>query len=460
MELQHTLCNEITFNGVGLHTGKEVTLTMRPAPADSGYMICRTDLAEPATINAVAELVASTERSTLLKSRTMSVGTVEHALAALYALGVDNCLMEVNGEEFPILDGSAAPYVEAIKRIGLQEQKAEREYFVVKRPFEVKDDESGARILVLPDDTFAIEAHLSYNSPLLDHQFASWSLQDSFETEIAKARSFVFVRDIMKLHKMGLIQGGDISNALIIADTPLSDEERSFFSEHYPQFSLPEKLGALNSNEAFSNEPARHKILDIIGDFALCGRFIKGHVIAFRPGHGINNKMARLLRKDIKMYESLAPEYDPDATPLMDINRIKQLLPHRFPFLMVDKIVSMGYRSIVGVKNVSGNEPFFQGHFPNEPVMPGVLIVEAMAQTGGLLVLNSMGDNCSTYFLTINNVKFRQKVVPGDTLIFKLKMTSELRRGIANMRGLAFVGSKLVCEAEFMAQIINNNKNE
>ena len=199
---------------------------MRPAPADSGYMICRTDLAEPATINAVAELVASTERSTLLKSRTMSVGTVEHALAALYALGVDNCLMEVNGEEFPILDGSAAPYVEAIKRVGLQEQKAEREYFVVKRPFEVKDDESGARILVLPDDTFAIEAHLSYNSPLLDHQFASWSLQDSFETEIAKARSFVFVRDIMKLHKMGLIQGGDISNALIIADTPLSDEER------------------------------------------------------------------------------------------------------------------------------------------------------------------------------------------------------------------------------------------
>ena len=458
MKMQRTLCNEITFKGKGLHSGQDATLVLHPAPEDSGYKICRTDLPGKPVIDAVADLVATTERSTLLKKGDVSISTIEHALSALYALGIDNCLMEVDCAEFPILDGSAAPYIKAIAEVGIMEQKAEREYFVIKHPIEVTDEQTGARILALPDDNFAIEAHLSYDTPLLNYQFASWTNSDDYSTEIAPARSFVFVREIIKLYNAGLIRGGAISNALIIADSPLNDEERAFFSEHYPQFELPSQIGALNPNSSLGNEPARHKILDIIGDLALCGRFIKGHIIAFRPGHGINNKISRLFRKEIKQFESQPPVYDPDAVPVMDINRIKELLPHRFPFLMVDKIISIGHRSIVGVKNVSGNEPFFQGHFPTEPVMPGVLIVEAMAQTGGLLVLNAMedGDKCSPYFLKIDNVKFRHKVVPGDTLIFKLKMMTEIRRGIANMRGLAFVGNRLVCEAEFMAQITKN----
>lgn len=453
---QHTIKSPLQFKGIGLHTGKEVTLDLLPAPIHTGYRIRRSDLEGEPEIPAVAEMVSSTTRATLLQRGEFSVCTIEHCLSSLYALGVDNCILVVNGPEFPILDGSAAPYVKAIVEGGIEAQKAEREYFVVKKPMEVYDEETGSRILMIPDENYVVETHLEFESPALSNQRAVWREGDDYGREIAPARSFVFLREILMLAKQGLIKGGDTSNALIIKDKELSDEDLKAFRELFPQYNESLELGFVNPSEQFGlDEPARHKILDILGDFALTGRFLKGRVIAFRPGHSINNRMARLLRKEIKLYETQAPLYNPDQEPLMDINRIRELLPHRFPFLLVDKIIEVGYDSIVGVKSVSGNEPFFEGHFPEEPVMPGVLIVEAMAQTGGLLVLNAVadGDKWSTYFLKIENAKFRYKVVPGDTLVFKLRLMSEIRRGIANMRGLAFVGNRLVCEAEFTAQI-------
>lgn len=421
-------------------------------------MLRRSDM-EGATISLLADIVQSTERSTVLKKGDVSVSTAEHVLSALYALGVDNCIIEVNAPECPILDGSAAPYVKAIQEVGLQEQEEEREYYYVKKRMEVTDPETGSRIILLPDDEFSVDVHIAFPSPILSNQFASFDATTDYASEIAPSRSFVFIREILPLLERGLIKGGDLTNALVIHDKELDAEQRQLLQNSLgTAHNIPETLGYVNANPSISNEPARHKVLDVIGDLALAGCFIKGHVIAYCPGHGINNKMARLIRKDLKQMEAQAPQYDPDMEPIMDINRIKELLPHRFPFLLVDKIIDIGKDSIVGVKSVSGNEPFFTGHFPEEPVMPGVLIVEAMAQTGGLLVLNAMdGDKCSTYFLKINNVKFRQKVVPGDTLLFRLRMTSPIVRGIANMRGLAYVGNKLVCEAEFMAQILKNN---
>lgn len=456
---QHTLREPIHFTGKGLHTGLEIAMTLKPAPINTGYQLKRTDLENTPAIPLWAELVTQTERSTVIQREKVSVSTVEHVLSALYALGVDNCLIEVSAPECPILTGNAVPYVEAIERVGLEEQNADREYYVVKKRMEVTDPESGSRILLLPDSEFAIDAHISYPSPLLRNQFAGYDSHTHYATEIAPARSFVFVREIMPLLKKGLIQGGDLSNALVLNDTELSHEEQQFLSTHLSaRYTVPQNIGYINPNEELTAEPARHKVLDLIGDLALVGKFIQGRVVAYSPGHKINNQMARLIRKEIKSIEAQAPYYNPDDTPVMDISRIKELLPHRYPFLLVDKIIEIKSNSIVGVKSVSGNEPFFQGHFPEEPVMPGVLLLEAMAQTGGLLILSGMpeGSNCSTYFLKINNVKFRQKVVPGDTILFRLRLTSEVVRGIANMRGLAYVGEKLVCEAEFMAQIVSN----
>ncbi len=457
---QQTLNEALRFEGVGLHTGLSITMTLQPAPINTGYQFRRTDIENSPLIPAFAELVASTDRSTTLKKGELAVSTIEHTLSALYALGVDNCIIEVNAPECPILTGNSLPIVEAIQRVGLTEQSAEREYYVVKKRMEVSDPETGSRIILLPDEEFGVDVHISYPSHFLVNQFASYDEHINYATEIAPARSFVFVREILPLLEKGLIQGGQLSNALVINDTELTDSEKAQLKEHLPVGTeIPVTLGAINPNNTISGEPARHKLLDVIGDLALSGKFLRGRVLAYSPGHSINNQMARLLRKEIKQIEAQAPVYDPDRTPIMDTNRIKELLPHRYPFLLVDKIIEIGSSSIVGVKSVSGNEPFFVGHFPNEPVMPGVLIVEAMAQTGGLLVLNSMGEgvDCSTYFLKINNVKFRQKVVPGDTLVFRLRMISEIVRGIANMRGLAYVGEKLVCEAEFMAQIVKNN---
>lgn len=457
---QRTLKDSFTLSGIGLHTGVDIVVTFNPAPVNHGYKIKRIDVEGEPVIDALAENVVNTLRGTVLGKGNVTVSTVEHGLAALYGMGVDNCLIEVNSSEFPILDGSASKYVESIQRVGIQEQNKDRDYYIVRKKIEVSDPESGSKITILPDDCFCINSFIEFDSKYIPNQSASMECATDFASEIAPARTFVFVREIQKLREAGLIKGGNLDNAIVIYERKLSQNE---LDEIADELNVPrhnaEELGYLNHRElAFPNEPARHKLLDIIGDLSLIGKPIKGRVIATRPGHKINNLLSRSIRKDIKQNEVQPPIYDPNVEPIMDNIRIRELLPHRYPFLMVDKIIQKADNFIVGVKNITTNEPFFMGHFPQEPVLPGVLQVEAMAQTGGILVLAGLDEpeRYSTYFLKIDNVKFRQKVVPGDTLIFRVEMTSEIRRGIATMRGLTFVGDKVVSEADFTAQVIKN----
>ena len=456
---QKTLKSSFTLKGQGLHTGYKIEITFNPASVDSGYRIKRVDLEDQPVIEAVAENVVHTQRGTVLGVDNVTVSTVEHAFSTLYALGIDNCLIEVNAPEFPILDGSAIEYIRAIEKAGIVEQEKEKDFFVVRKKIEVSDPETGSKITLLPDDGFAINSNIEFESQYIPNQYASLESLENFATEIAPARTFVFVREIQKLRQAGLIKGGNLDNAIVIYERKLPQNE---LDEIADELNVPRmdanQLGYLNHRElAFPNEPARHKLLDIIGDMSLIGKPIKGRLIATRPGHKINNQLARLIRREIKN-KNQAPFYDPNVEPLMDINRVKQLLPHRYPFLMVDKVIEQTESYIVGVKNITNDEPYFVGHFPDEPVMPGVLQVEAMAQTGGLLVLSGLDEpeRYSTYFLKIDNVKFRSKVVPGDTILFKVEFSSEVRRGIATMRGLAFVGDKIVSEADFTAQIIKN----
>lgn len=460
MQKQNTLAASFSLQGKGLHSGLNIEVSFNPAPENHGYKIKRVDLPEQPVIDAVAENVINTQRGTVIGRKDIQISTIEHAMAALYAMGVDNCLIEVNAPEFPILDGSARHYVEEIQKVGLQEQNAARDYYIVKHKVEVKDEETGASIMLLPDDHFCVNTLISFNSPVLNNQFATMNDVKDFPTEIAASRTFVFVRELEMLLQNNLIKGGDLDNAIVIYDQKVSQEALDKLADmmNVPHQNIQE-LGYINNEPlVFDNEPARHKLLDVIGDIALIGKPIKGRVIATRPGHSINNKLARIIRKQIKLNDVQVPIYDPNAEPVMDINRIRELLPHRYPFLLVDKIIELGKNYIVGVKNITTNEPFFQGHFPQEPVMPGVLQVEAMAQTGGLLVLNTVDEpeRYSTYFMKIDGVKFRQKVVPGDTLILRLELLAPIRRGISTMKGYVFVGDKLVSEAEFMAQIIKN----
>jgi len=459
MSKQNTIKQPFTLSGKGLHTGLEITVTFVPAPENHGIKIKRVDLPNQPEVEAVAEHVAETTRGTVLKKGDMQVSTIEHAMSALYALGIDNCMLEVNAPEFPILDGSAKFFVEGIRQVGIEEQNAEKDYYIVRKKIEYSIPETGAKITIMPDDTFSLDVHIGFKSAVLNNQFATLASLTDFPTKIASARTFVFVREIEHLLKLDLIKGGDLKNAIVIYDQQIPQIDLDALADLMEQpHQDASKLGYLNGNPDFDNEAACHKLLDVIGDLALIGKPIRGKIIATYPGHKINTDLAKQIRKELKKQEVQSPVYDDTILPVMDVNAIRKLLPHRWPFLMVDKIIELREKVIIGVKNVTANETFFMGHFPAEPVMPGVLIVEAMAQTGGLLVLNSVDEpeRYSTYFLKIDNVKFRQKVVPGDTIIFHLEMQEAIRRGCALMRGHAFVGGKIVAEAEFMAQIIKN----
>lgn len=454
---QNTLKEQFSLSGKGLHTGLNLTVTFLPAPANHGYKIQRIDMPSQPIMDAVAENVVDTQRGTVLGKGEMRCSTVEHAMAALYALGLDNVLIQVDGPEFPILDGSAELYVKAIQRVGIQEQDAPKDFYYISKKMEFRDDATGACITLLPDEDFSITSMISFDSKVLSSQFATLDNMDKFATEVAAARTFVFVREIEPLLMAGLIKGGDLDNAIVIYEHETTQDNLDKLcqltgAEKHNAF----ELGYLQHKPlVWENEPARHKLLDIIGDMALIGKPIKGRIIATRPGHTINNKFARMMRKEIRKHEVQAPCYDPNKEPVMDVNRIRQILPHRYPMQLVDKVIDIRENSIVAIKNVTSNEPFFQGHFPSEPVMPGVLQIEAMAQAGGLLVLSNV-DNpelYSTYFLKIDNVKFRQKVVPGDTLIFKVELVSPIRHGIGTMQGYAFIGENCVAEATFTAQI-------
>ena len=459
MSKQKTLKGSFSLCGKGLHTGLSLTVTFNPAPENTGYKIQRIDLEGQPFIQAVAENVVETQRGTVLGKGDIRVSTIEHGMSALYALGIDNCLIQVNGPEFPILDGSAAPYVEKIQSVGIQEQNAEKDFYIIRHKIEVKDD-NGSVITILPDEEFSITAMCSFESKFINSQFATLDRMEKYVEEISSARTFVFVRDIMPLLQANLIKGGDLDNAIVIYERQVEQEQRDQLADHLKVARMDAtKLGYIQHKPLqWENECTRHKLLDIIGDMALIGKPIKGRIIATRPGHTVNNKFARLMRKEIRKHEIQAPIYDPNEEPIMDNIRIRQLLPHRYPMQLVDKVIAMGPTSIVGVKNVTANEPFFTGHFPEEPVMPGVLQVEAMAQCGGLLVLNQLEEpeRWSTYFMKLDDVKFRKKVVPGDTLLFRVELLAPVRHGISSMKGYMFVGDQVVAEATFTAQIVKN----
>ncbi len=461
-EKQTTLGGSFSLFGKGLHTGLSLTVTFNPAPENYGYKIQRIDLEGQPIVDAVAENVVETNRGTVVQSGDARISTIEHGMSALYALGIDNCLIQVNGPEFPILDGAADAYVKKIMSVGIVKQNAPKDYYIIRKKIEVRDEENGSIITILPDEDFSITAMCSFNSKFISSQFATLDNISNYATEIAPARTFVFVRDVVPLLEANLIKGGDLDNAIVIYERQVEQDKLDKLADllHVPHIDAT-KIGYIQHRPLqWDNECTRHKLLDIIGDMALIGKPIKGRIIATRPGHSINNKFARQMRREIRKHEVQAPIYDPNDKPLMDNVRIRQLLPHRYPMQLVDKVVAMGATTIVGVKNVTANEPFFQGHFPEEPVMPGVLQIEAMAQCGGLLVLSQLEEpeKWSTYFLKIDDVKFRRKVVPGDTLLFRVELLGPVRHGISSMKGYMFVGDNVVSEATFTAQIIKNKE--
>lgn len=459
-EKQTTLKKQITLEGIGLHTGATCKVTIHPAPENFGYQFILNTIEGSPAIPAFAEYVANTERATTLQKSDNKVLTMEHLLAALYGMQINNARIEVYGQEIPILDGSALPWVTKIQEAGITEQNANREYCTIEETISYSIPEKGIEIKIEPAEKFSIDVMIDYNSKVLGNQYARITDITTFATEIAPSRTFVFFHELEQLHKHNLIKGGDWNNAIVVVEQTVSEEQ---VRQVATLFNVPaievKPEGILNNLELrFHNEPARHKLLDLIGDLALCGMPLKGKVTAVCPGHSSNTELAKLIRQKIKLSKNnpSAPKYNPNKEPLYDINRIKATLPHRPPFLLVDKIVEMSSEHIVGVKNVTMNEPFFVGHFPDEPVMPGVLIVEAMAQAGGILALSTVPnpETYTTYFLKIDGVKFKRKVVPGDTLVFELKLLEPIRRGLVHMLGRAFVGNTFAMEADLLAQIV------
>ena len=455
---QHTIKAPVKVSGVGLHTGAQVNLTFVPAPINHGILFKRVDLPDQPTVECDVDNVVDVSRGTSIEKNGARINTVEHALAALVGLQIDNVIIEVDGPEIPIMDGSSLPFIDAINAIGLEEQNALRNFFEVPHGIFYHDVEKNIELAALPLDDYRVTVMVDYNSPVLGSQHATLNNINQFEKEIASCRTFCFLHELEMLHKQNLIKGGDLNNAIVIVDRIVKDDELDSLAKLFGKDKVEVKQeGILNNIDLrYKNEPARHKLLDVVGDLALVGRPLKAQIMAARPGHASNVAFAKKIKRVMMDSRQKAPHYDPAQPPVLDVNQIYKLLPHRYPFKLVDKIIHLDENMIIGVKNVTINEPFFEGHFPGNPVMPGVLQIEAMAQTGGIFVMQSVPDpeNYWTYFLSIESAKFRRMVVPGDTLIFKCELTAPIKRGIAKMQGQAFVGGNLVCEASLTASIV------
>ena len=456
---QNTIKNSITLKGVGLHTGRSATITIHAASVNHGIKFKRTDLENTPIIPATADYVISTNRCTTIGKNEVSISTIEHLLAALTGLGIDNVLIEIDAAEVPILDGSAKKFVEALKSAEIETQESDKDFVIIEEGFSFTDESTGAEFTLVPAENYKVTTLIDFDSPVLGKQFADLSDISDFEKSISAARTFAFLHEIEHLLENNLIKGGDLENAIVIVDRTLSEADIKRLEEKTGKSGIEVQQGILNTTKLrFSNEPARHKLLDVIGDLTLVGKPIKGKIVASKPGHTANVALAKHLKALYNKQRKLKgrPKYDPNQEPVYDVNTIASMLPHRYPFLLVDKIIELSESHVVGVKNVTFNEGFFQGHFPGNPVMPGVLQIEALAQTGGILALSMVEEpeKWDTYFLKIDKVKFKAKVMPGDTLIFKMELLSPIRRGIVHMKGTTYVGDKLVSEGELTAQIV------
>ncbi len=463
MSFQHTIKEEISISGAGIHTGQSVTMSIKPSAPNTGIVFQRVDLAAQPTVKADVDFVVETNRSTTLEHNGARVSTIEHLMAALVGMQVDNALIEINGEEVPILDGSSQPFVEALEKAGIEQQDAEKIYYSIDHNITFVDEEKKVEMVALPFNEYRINTLIDFNSPVLGTQHASIKSLSDFKEQVASCRTFCFFHELEWLIANNLIKGGDINNAIVVVDKEVTDDQVERISKVFNKRNVQiSHEGILNNLELrFPNEPARHKLLDVVGDLALVGFPFKAHIIANRPGHASNVKFAKKLKEHIKKVKNRLdiPKYDPNQVPVLNIQQIEQILPHRYPFLLVDKVVELSDKVVVAIKNVTYNEPFFQGHFPNNSIFPGVLQVEALAQTGGLLAIpHNTEDKYDTYFLKIDNCKFKSMVVPGDTMILKMELLQPIRRGICEMKGTIYVGDKLVTEAILVAKIVKRPK--